>query len=387
MSLVNKNLDDFIIYFSKNINIIKIQELENKFQLTKKHYKTFNKILNLLEKRKKYALDQSLWTELYFHSIYFYKKINKIGNIPLIMVTKHNHILPFYMKKNLKVNNYTILHFDTHPDMNNIKNSSILPKLYEKFKKTKNNLYLEKAQNTVWDIGAAISGVLFTTGIQNYVWCMPEWIPDKNTLTEYFIKENSKNIFAYTNNVKFKNDVLCDLKYTKSYSDENKALYAKIQTGNNKKFKLNDLIDIIDNKKYILDIDLDYFVCNGAKLKLKEYMNDPYDLQSLKRTNTIVINENNPRDMSFNTSELKLYQKNLNNEIILINKRIKYFLETIKKLKDKNYIPKYISICDSTNIEFSFCNKCNTISNGYVPTNLALYVHTHIFNGLSKIFQ
>ena len=387
MSLQNKKLDDFIIFFSKNLNIIKIQELENNFKLTKKHQKSFNKILNSLIERKKYALDQNLWAELYLHSIYFYPKINKIHNIPLIMVTKHNHILQFYMKKKLKENKFTILHFDTHPDMNNIKDSSILPKLYEKYKENKDNIYLEKAEKIVWDIGAAISGVLFTTGIQNYVWCMPEWIPDPNVISSYFLKENKNNVVAYSNDPIFKDDVLCDLKYIKKNNFDNNSIYAKIQTGKNSKNILNNLIKIIGNNDYILDIDLDYFVCNGDKLIKKEYFKDPYDLMSLHRTKTIMINENNPRDQTFNSDELELYDKNIKKEIKLIDKRIKNFLKLIKELKYNSFIPKYISICDSTNIEFSFCTKCNTISNGYVPVNLALYVHTHIFNGLYKIFK
>lgn len=394
MPLVNKKLDEFIIFFSKNINIIKIQELENNFNLTKKHQKTFNKLLNILIKRKKYALDQNLWSELYMHSIYFYKKINKIHNIPLIMVTKHNHILQFYMNKNLKENKFTILHFDTHPDMNNIKDSSLLPKLYENYIKTKNNIYIENAEKIVWDIGAAISGVIFTTGIQNYIWCMPEWIPDPDIISNYFLKEYKKNIYAYSNDIRFKNDVLCDVSYTNKFNKKNNSIYAKIQTGKfqkNIKNLINKLIDIINNNNnnndYILDIDLDYFICNGDKLIKKDYFENPYDLMSLNRTKTIIVNENNPRDKSYKSEELEIYNKNIKEEIKFIDKRIQNFLKIIKELKDRNYIPKYISICDSTNIEFSFCTKCNTISNGYVPENLALYVHIHVFNGLYKIFK
>ena len=387
MSLSNKKIDDFIIFFSKNINIIKINELENNFNLTKKHEKTFNMLLNTLIKRKKYALDQTLWSELYIHSIYFYKNINKIHNIPIVMVTKHNHILEFYMKKKLKKNNFTILHFDTHLDTNDINDSSVLPKLYRKYIETNNNIYLEKAQNLVWDIGSAISGVLFTTGIQNYVWCMPEWVPDPNIISTYFLKENKKNIYAYSNDYIFEDDVLTDIKYTSKINKENNSIYAKIQTGKNQKNIKNKLIEILGDKKYILDIDLDYFVCNGEKLIKKDYFEEPYDLMSINRTKTIMVNEHSPRDKTHNTEELESYNKNIKKEIKLIDKRIKNFLKLITELKNENYIPSYISICDSTNIEFSFCTKCNTVSNGYVPKNLALYIHTHIFDGLFKIFK
>jgi len=380
-----EKLDDFIIFFSKKINILKKFEINNK--ISKKYEKIFNELLNILVKRKKYGLDQNLWSELYFHSIYFYPQIKKIGNIPITIVTKHNHILPFYMKEQLGNIDTTILHFDTHPDMNKIKNSIELSKIYENYLKNKDESYIDKAQEIVWDIGAAISGVLFTTGIQNYIWCMPEWIPDPEVNVDYFFREDKNNIILSTNDQTLIDDELCDIVYTNKISKSDKRIYAKFQTGKSKKDTINKIIDIIGDKDYILDIDLDYFVCNGKKLNKKKYNDDPYDVASFHRTKTIVINEENPRDNSENSIELIEYEKQLHLEIKYINKRIKLFLKLISDLKKKGFIPSHISICDSTNIEFSKCQKCNTISNNYVPTNLSLYVNTHIFNGLVKIFD
>ena len=48
--------------------------------------------------------------------------------------------------------------------------------------------------------------------------------------------------------------------------------------------------------------------------------------------------------------------------------------------------PSYISICDSTNVQFDECMTCNSVSNNYVPLNLALYVHTKVLNGLHKLY-
>ena len=379
-----KNLDKFIVEFSNNITMIKKLEFEKD---EKNIHKIFNNLLNNLLKRKKFGLDQILWSELYFHSIYFYDKIYKIKNIPVKIVTKHNNILPFYMSQKLHNIETTILHFDTHPDMNDIKKSSRLPEIYEKYIKTNNKKYINECQDIVWDIGAAISGVLFTTGIQNYIWCMPEWIPDPDVESTYYLKKNKNSIKLYTDDEDLKDDYLCDIEYNNRYVKEDISVYAKIQTSNDINC-VNKIVKIIgDNSNYILDIDLDYFVSNGSKLDKKNYLKEPYDVQSTHRTNIKIINENNPRDTSLKTSELLSYEKQLKNEIKYIDKRIKFFLRLIKTLKNRGYTPSHISICDSTNIQFVDCRNCNTISNGYVPTNLSLYVNTYVFDGLFKLFN
>jgi hypothetical protein len=378
-----KTVDDFIIEISSLINT-----LDTKNPQTKNYKNKIDKIYDILIKRKKFGLDQDIWSELHFLSVYMYPYVKTIGNIPCTMVTKHNHILPFYMMQNIDKENTTILHFDTHPDMNPVKNNDKLPELYEIFKKTNNLNIIDKCQEIVWDIGAAISGVFFTTGIQNYIWCTPSWIPDKNINSQFFIRKNKNELILSTNDNKLYDDPLVDVNYT-SKIENNTRKYCKFQTmESNNKTNLKNLIDIIGNsKKYILDIDLDYFVCNGVKLNLSEYMKDPYDVASYYRTKTIIINENSPRNMYDKSDVLSQYEKDLKKEIVMINKRIKKFLNLIYSLKRKNYIPTQISICDSTNLSFSLCKKCNSISNGYMPKNLAYYVHNEIFTGLENIFS
>jgi hypothetical protein len=79
-----KKLDDFIIDFSGKIFFLKKYETDQKEKYSKHHRDLFNELLNSLVKRNKFGLDQNLWTELYYHSIYFYKNIKKIGKIPAI---------------------------------------------------------------------------------------------------------------------------------------------------------------------------------------------------------------------------------------------------------------------------------------------------------------
>jgi hypothetical protein len=293
------------------------------------------------------------------------------------------------MENNIGELNTTILHFDTHPDMNIVKNSIELPSFYKNYLKTKNKNYLDDAQKIVWDIGSAISGVILTTGIQNYIWAMPDWIPDSNLKTTYFIKENKKTIGLYSNDPKVENNDLVDLTYTNMFKniDKPERNYIKIQTGNEDNLKLTKKLIKEFDITYILDIDLDYFVCNGQKLNKKSYFNDQYDVSSFYRTEKTIFNEDNPRDFYYDSEDVIKFNNSIKKELSIINKRIKKFLSLIKKLKNKGYVPSHISICDSTNIEFSLCKKCNSLSNGYVPTNLALIIHNKVFNGLKELFE
>lgn len=384
-----KNIDTFIIEFSKQI--VELNNLKNKD--IKKFEKNISKMYDKLRKRDKIGTDQNLWIELYFQSTYLYLHLKKIGDIPITIVTKHNHILPFYMRKKISKLNTTILHFDTHPDMNMVKQSGILPTLYEKFLKTKNDKYITKAQDIVWDIGSAISGVLMTTGPQNYIWCMPEWVPDSYMNIPYSIKYNKEEVLLITNDEKYKDEPLCDLVYSSKKFEDNKNIYAKVQTGKEFKSKgykntLNKLIDILGkNEEYILDIDLDYFVCNGQKFEKEEYFKEPYDLVSKNRTKTIIVNEDNPRDTTENTQELKKYNDMLKKELYEIKKRVSKFFRLIAGLKKRGYIPSHISISDSTNLEFSELCHCNSVSNGYVPKYFALFLNRKIQKGLRKLFE
>lgn len=384
-----KKLDDFIIDFSGKIFFLNEIENDKKKIYSKDHYRLFNHLLSTLLKRNKFGLDQNLWTELYYHSIHFYPNLKKIGNIPVTVVTKHNFILPFYMEHRIDKLNTTILHFDSHPDTNYVKNSAKMPEIYEKYIKTHNKKYIEKIMDIDWDIGASVSALIMATGIQNYIWVTPDWIYDKEVEMKYFMKKYKKTIGFYTNDKKYKN-VVEEVTYVKNENKtEPEAIYAILKS--KRKSTLNRIINIIDStsddKRYILDIDLDYFVCNGEKLNIDRYMKDPYDVASFYRTKSIIVNENQPRDIRQKTPMLQKYERQLHLELKHIDKRIKSFLHLISSLKKKGYTPSHIDISDSTNIQFSNCKICNSQSNGFLPVHFALYVNTHIVHGLELIFK
>jgi len=385
----DKNMDEFINKFSHKINdLIKYEYNKNRLN-TNKHHLLFNDLLYTLFKRKQYALDHDCWTELYLRSLCFYKYKNKIGNIPLVLVTKHNEILPFYFEQKIHKNTNTFVHWDTHPDFNGADQSIQLPKLYKEYLKTNNKDTINKALHIIWDIGAASSGVFFATGIRDTIWNMPSWVPDKEININYFFKDSKKEIILNTDSKDLKN--MEEFTNTK-HNDEIQKTYTKIQTGKLSKNGLKLMIENIskNGNQYILDIDLDYFVCNGKQFN-KKYWKYSFDLSSEHRTKLTDFNYNLPRGFDEYSSpndnkELIRLEKEFKLEVKLINRRIVHFLNVLKYLKKKGYTPSHISVCDSTNVHFSGCQTCNSISNNYVPLNLALFVHTKVMIGLHRLF-
>lgn len=389
-----QNLDNFINKFSKGIvRLIRFEAVDEKANLTS-HLALFDQLLSQLLSRKlrNFLVDQDLWEQLYSRSIYFYQFKALINGVPIKLVTKHNQIIPFYMSRKIHNSKATLVHFDTHSDESPVKDSAKLPDLYSMYLKTNDKQYLNKAGDIVWDIGAANSGILYSTGIRDVTWCLPSWVPDEQIAIPYFLKHNLKSIQLSTaeniNHIKNLEEVT---QVKRTPKDTVTKSYCKIQTGNITKKNLENLYNSIvkNGNKYFLDIDLDYLVCNGKPFT-KRYWQDTYDLSSFYRSSTIEPNQGLPRHTGDRSDKLPRYNKILLNEIKIIDKRINKLFQILFYLKKKGIRPELISICDSTNLQFADCenlqlHSCNSVSNNYVPLNLALYVHTKVLNKIKKL--
>ena len=389
-----KKLDNFVNKFSERMVLLKKYEEEKKNtpEQDRDHRKLYKQCISILLNRKKdfFGIDRDLWKELYLRSLFFYNQTHKINEtIPLYKVTKHNEILKPYILSSSNIESHTIIHFDTHSDLNPIENSAILPDLYKKFKETNESSFLNQAQELVWDIGAAQTGILFTLGARDMVWALPNWVPDKQISVPYTLKHGKRNILLTSlESLKgIKN--MDEWSYTDSSKTNNEAkIFKKIQTGKLTKNGYKSLKNLIEKngKEYVLDIDLDYFVCNGRKFT-HDYFKESYDLESYHRTRDREVNQEYPRNKNEDTNELRKYNNQLKRELRIIDLRIRSFLKIISELRKDGLVPSFISMCDSTNILFQKCDSCNSVSNGYVPTHLALYLHTKLVSGLEKLFN
>ena len=384
-----QNLDNFISTFSKGIVDLNYYEAIDRPENLVQHSEVFQRLQRSLHKRHKFALDQDLWKELYHRSVYFYKYQNEVNGVHLKLVTKHNQIIPFYMSQRIHNTATTLVHFDTHSDEAPVKNSVSLPSIYQSYLDTNDERYLGEAIDIVWDIGAANSGILFATGIRDVTWCLPSWVPDKQITLNTFLKKSKKSLtLSTTDNIAGMNNLDEMMQVSHKPKDAPSALYTKVQTGKLSSSGLTTLIDAIkrNGRVYFLDIDLDYIVCNGKPFNTT-YWKDTYDLSSHHRTQTAEPNQSVPRYNGDATKNLAAYNRAFSREIKEIDQRIHKLFKLLFHLKKRGLTPSLISVCDSTNLQFANCetlklHSCNSVSNNYVPLNIALYVHSKVMEKL-----
>lgn len=348
-------LDDFVSEFSRRLTSGRVESL----------------LRALLVRKAVHGLsiDAPMWEALYTHTVSRYAGTRYVCGVPATFVTKHNQIVPFYTRHLSSQLSPTvpILHFDTHSDLNRIDGGERI---------TRRN-----AASMVWDIGAAVSGVLTSTGVRNVVWCMPSWVPDDQQRIPY-IFHRKKNELQTTERIR---DV--DFTHVKSFPEEyTVAQYTKLRTGAMSVRKAcRKLREVIEpNRRFILDVDLDYFVCNGKKYR-PSYFRDPIDLRSYHRTrNFSMMNEDNPRNRRDNNNNKN---RQLDREVKHIDRRIRHFLSLMRCLFKRGFRPCLVSVSDSSNVLGADCKTCNSESNGYVPTYLALYVHVQVVYGLNRLIR
>ena len=393
-----KHADNFIKDFSLdiyNLRILEIQVMKSSkssstyLKVDSRKVKTFLKahrlfvdLLHRLNSRKKFIKDSSCWKELYDRSIFYYNFYTYLIDIPICRVTSHNHIVPWYAKQlsSSKYDGIPIVHFDTHEDMNDIEDSNKLLKYTDKKQ-------YSKIGEVVWDIGAAMSGILLSTGIRDQIWIMPSWIKNTTGVWEYAINYKKQNRVYSADDCSDMTNMPFDKRKTwVSNEGEDIALYSRQHFNNKSQWKKVYEFISENSNKYILDIDLDYFICNGTPYN-DSYLEENYDVSSYYRTQEVEMIRTPRFVYEDSNSDYKRYSKKLTKEIHEVDKRIKQFLKGLKYLRQKGLVPVLISISDSTSANFSSCTSCSSVSNSYVPRLLALYIHNKIIKGLCRVLD
>lgn len=376
------------------IKMYKLRIIESQKKSLKYKFKIANPILknifNKLLKINNYVVYRRLWDELHDRQAFYYDYCNrqmfkkKSKKCPLFRHTLHNQVVPDWLKffKKNKHTQLPILHFDTHDDMNIIENVN------------KSCLDLKEINKGACGlINHPITCMIWIGQVDNVIWCIPKWVYDNNISLEQalviknksgirsmmYIRDDTqpvdKYILPYTTKIVNKN------KMNSEFYDFYKEFKFNRYHITNNWSKLNKIIN--KNSKYILDIDLDFFCCEGSKLDKSEYKKTFGDLSSTGRI-SIFPNFSNPRNELENPDAIKINKKILK-EIKLIDNRIKIFLNGIKYLKSRGKTPCIINISDSTASLFSGMNERAVLTNSYCPKYLVPYINNKLINGLKKL--
>lgn len=337
-----------------------------------------------------YVSFRPMWEELHDRMVYYYEYLNNINlnkSMPLFRETLHNEVVKWWLRCKSKGKlASTLLHFDTHDDMGLPSTSKYL---------LKNGNLCEKGvkDGACGQIYWPVTCILLSKSIDHVIWCTPKWVYDNDgSYEQTLICDKKTDEFLYLRDKKQPKD---------NYLLENSVLIVDDITDNKKKYKFyfshkldriksynqkgwNKLRKAIDNNKFVLDIDLDFFVTNGDKVSRKEYKDNFNDIESTGRVHGlpgIVV----PRTMYNDSYSIKIIKK-LNKEVELIHERIEIFLKGLKKLKDKNIIPSCINISDSTTSFLSGDISKAVFTNQYTPKYFVPILYNLLIEGLHDLY-
>jgi hypothetical protein len=331
-------------------------------------------------------LDELIERQTFYYRYRNLNQVNKINiinsnnlfSIPVIEVAKHHHAVEWIYKYEENIDSIgTIIHIDSHADMNPIKNDLKFVKACINNKKfSKKNLL--RIYNSIQNIGSVLVPFVAPYSKNNgIIWITPDWVQEPFCQSQNIISASYDYCCFHGNAPKYMPNQLHNFKKIHNTSDTP----VEITTCNLDYFER--IIDNISNY-YILNIDLDYFVTFG-----NQNYTDTGDAISNDRTifdfgymqkSDDYIREQTEQDL--------LYEMNL------IRKRIDKFLVFIETLKKKGKFPKIIIICDSTRIHFSheylgqeFIQYSESqLLNEFTPKYLTYWLHQTVLNHLKYLF-
>lgn len=384
-SIVDKLYNLRMIEFSK-------KSMKIKYNLASK---IFLNVIIHLEKANNFLLYRPMWEELHDRVVYYYDYINnenlKKKKVPIFRMTLHNMAIIWWLKAK-KIGKLVgpLIHFDTHDDMGLPPTTKGL--LNSLGKINKKGIANGSCSKIFWPVTC----LLLTKGTDAVIWGMPPWIYDDNaSFDQVLVTTKKEDETFYLRNKNGPKDKFMitgdDIKLVSDKKFEDKKPYKFYHFLKFDRLHINNLSNwkklqkLINGDKFILDIDLDYFVCNGIKVSKKVYQKEFTDICSDGRVEGIP-NMDTPREMYSDDASISLIRK-LNKEVKLLKKRIKVFLEGLEMLKKNGIVPCCINISDSTTSLFSGNADNAVFTNQYTPKYFVPLIYNILVKSLDNLYN
>lgn len=375
-------------------DLYKLRTIEHSsLDQAKKYVKAQHIISSVTQKlliRNNYVAFRPMWEELHDRMVYYYDYLNKSNlnkSMPLFRETLHNEVVKWWLEcKSRGKLSSTLLHFDTHDDMGLPSTSKYLLK--------GGSLYEEGIKNgACGQIYWPITCILLSKAVDHVVWCTPKWIYDDDaSYDQVLVCWKDGDDFVYLRDMdqpkdkyRMKSDVVLvkgPINDSKEYSFYHPHRFDRVKSNTKKEW--TKLSKMIDDKKFILDIDLDFFVTNGDKISQKEYKDNFSDIESVGRIHGLpgVIT---PR-ATYDDPHSKEVIKALNKEAKFIHARVDKFLEGLSILQDKGIVPSCISLSDSAPSFMSGDTSRAVFTNQYTPKYFIPFLHSLLLSGLHGLY-
>ena len=360
----------------------------------KKARPLLDKVTDKLMNTKNFLAYRPMWEELHDRMVYYYNYCNKENfdkSIPFFCVTLHNEAVPIWLElKSMDKLCNTIVHFDTHDDMG-------LPDTSRYLLKKDGSLDEEgMRKGACGQIFWPITCLLMSKGIDNVVWALPKWVYDDDNHFEQALTCNNKDEFIYVRSSKENKDNFLfephveivkpkNMKDSSKYKLYHPHMFYRLKLHNASGWrKLEKVLKKAEDKKFVLDVDLDFFVTNGDKISIKEYKETFDDIESTGRVHE-TPGITTPRE-TYGDQDSVDCNKDLLKELQLVKKRVEVFLEGLAMLKSKGIKPCCIDISDSAPSFFSGDTSRAVLTNQYTPKYFVPVLHMWLKKGFKKLY-
>lgn len=381
--------------------------LATKFKLAKP---LIDQTLDLLTKDPpNFLLHRPLWDELhdrmghYFHYLNTYNL--KHSKIPLIRTTLHNRFASWYYRGQPEKYGSILLHVDSHDDLQAPDpDGTVLPDTAEVDTEG-------MAHGACAQINFTATCLIMSKHVHSYLWLIPQWVYDNDYQAQQYLTydhQRQKLQFHRTKNQPkdpYLYDAETDLITKKTLHSmqtdpsqryqmipfqlnrihiEKSAGWKKVKRTLDQRLKTLKVKSTPKNRKFILNIDLDYFVTNGDKHSRDQYKQDFDDLQSSLRVHGLP-GIRTPREM-YTDRRSRAFAKRLDRERKAIDDRIVIFLLGLKNLKAHGYTPGIIGLAGSTPSFFSGDIETAVYTNNYTPKYFVPYIQSRLIKGFQGLY-
>jgi hypothetical protein len=376
---------------------------------------------------RKPMLEETLgeWAELYRLSARYYPRTETLAGsdgTPIAFVNAHHYSVPFWVRRSLEMPLGTLVHFDTHSDMEAVPRMDDVRGAVERIRAGRDaRRGWHILAHAVYRNSMPVSAAVLAAGVNEVVWAKPTWTRDPvdffsrnffygrakgmadprplesfeamgpdafaaafSTQTTdffqlYYDPEANEGSWLPRREMETETWVLVgpnERPHEKSFEGLNRIRFSVLTTDQDGE-SLRQLPRAVSGDRFVLDIDLDYFVNQGSEVVPSDDF-PSYGQRALRRDDI-------PDSTSAIFAAHRLHAAGVAAERGVIDRRIRQFRSVLQALRDAGKRPSIVSIADSANLPFTSYREGQERAE-FVPLHHAYRVHERVVSVIKEIF-